>query len=148
MSGPHTDLRLMNARSAGYDPYARHRCLQAIRGCAAEVHAMHLIRRGSRQYVLVSTSAAHYRCLYTEALRDGCVGGFKDAAGFPAPKAADGVRAGHALLVAQEHAERVIETVPAYAGFEPVEIPRGLALALAARSCRQGRTHWPQLARA
>jgi Protein of unknown function (DUF2750) len=48
--------------------------------------------------------------------------GIKDAAGFPAPKAADGVRA-MPFWSLKSRAERVIETVPPYAGFEPVEIP-------------------------
>ena len=69
----------------------------------------------------MSTSAAQSAEFYVEALREGRVWGIKDGAGFPAPKNADGVRA-MPFWSLQSRAERIIETVSAYTGFEPVEI--------------------------
>jgi len=60
--------------------------------------------------------------LLREALREGLVRGIKDAGGFPAPLAADGIRA-MPFWSLKSRVDRIIETVPDYAGFEPVEIP-------------------------
>ncbi len=70
----------------------------------------------------VSVSAAQADAFYTEVLREGVVWGVKDAGGFPAPLGADGVRA-MPFWSLRSRAERILEAVPAYAEFEPVEIP-------------------------
>ena len=70
----------------------------------------------------MTTSAAQSSAFYVEALREGLVWGIKDAGGFPAPLAADGIRA-MPFWSLKSRVDRIIETVPDYAGFEPVEIP-------------------------
>jgi hypothetical protein len=70
----------------------------------------------------MSISAAQADAFYTEALHEGSVWGIKDSAGFPAPEGADAIRV-MPFWSRRSRAERVIATVPAYAGFEPEPIP-------------------------
>jgi hypothetical protein len=72
--------------------------------------------------VRVSTSAAQAAAFYREAIREGAVWGVKDDGGFPAPLNGEGVRAMPFWSLASR-AERVIQNVAAYAGFEAVQIP-------------------------
>jgi hypothetical protein len=69
----------------------------------------------------VSIAAAHAARFYREVAENRCLWTIRDAGGFPAPLGPDGTRA-QPFWSSQERAERVIRTVPAYAGFEVVEI--------------------------
>ena len=69
----------------------------------------------------MSVSAAHAAAFRKEALSHGVVWGIRDAEGFPAPRNPDGERA-MPFWSLRSRAQKVIETVPAYAGFEPVEL--------------------------
>ena len=70
----------------------------------------------------MTLSAAQADAFYSEALREGSVWGIKDAAGFPAPEGSGSTRA-MPFWSLRSRAERIIETVPAYGGFEPEAIP-------------------------
>lgn len=70
----------------------------------------------------VSTSAAQAAAFYREAIREGAVWGVKDDGGFPAPMNGEGIRA-MPFWSLRSRAEKVIQGVPAYVGFEPVRIP-------------------------
>jgi hypothetical protein len=70
----------------------------------------------------VSISAAQADAFYRESLEAGEVWGVQDASGFPAPETVDGGRA-MPFWSKRSRAERVVATVPAYAGFEVVSIP-------------------------
>ncbi len=70
----------------------------------------------------VSISAAHADAFYAESMETGEVWAVRDASGFPAPDTADGARA-MPFWSKRSRAERVVTTVPAYAGFEVVAIP-------------------------
>jgi hypothetical protein len=70
----------------------------------------------------VTASAAQAVAFYTEALAHGQVWGVRDANGFPAPLNGEGVRA-MPFWSTKSRAERVVAKVPAFAGFEPVEVP-------------------------
>ncbi len=69
----------------------------------------------------MSTSAAHADAFYTEALSARTVWAVRDADGFPAPVNRDGVRA-MPFWSKRTRAERIVVGVPAYAGFEVVDI--------------------------
>ena len=70
----------------------------------------------------MSTSAAHAAAFYEEAARERTVWGIRDENGFPAPVNGSGERS-MPFWSLRSRAERVVEQVPAYAGFEVVEIP-------------------------
>ena len=70
----------------------------------------------------MSVSAAHASAFYAEAGEHQCVWGIRDGHGFPAPLNGDGERA-MPFWSLRSRAERVVSTVPAYAGFEVVEVP-------------------------
>lgn len=70
----------------------------------------------------VTTSAAQATAFYAEALASGVVWSVTDSSGFPAPANADGRRA-MPFWSAKSRADRVVATVPAYAGFDVVRIP-------------------------
>jgi len=53
--------------------------------------------------------------------KTGVVWTIKDEGGFPAPKTSSGQRA-HPFWSSRSRVERIIKNVPAYVGFEPVEI--------------------------
>lgn len=74
-----------------------------------------------RQNSGVTVSAAQASAFYREVLRDGQVWGIRDENGFPSPVNTDGFRA-MPFWSLRSRAERVIATVEAYAGFEPVPI--------------------------
>lgn len=69
----------------------------------------------------MSTSAAQAAAFYAEALREGSVWTLRDEGGFPAPVGPEGHRAMPSWSL-RTRAERTVATVPAYAGFEPVEV--------------------------
>ena len=70
----------------------------------------------------MSTSAAHAAAFYDEAVRERAVWGVRDAGGFPAPENGSGERS-MPLWSLRSRAERIVEQVEAYAGFDVVEIP-------------------------
>jgi hypothetical protein len=70
----------------------------------------------------MTLSAAHASSFYAEASTHGSVWGVRDANGFPAPPNGEGQRA-MPFWSLRSRAERVVQTVPAYAGFEVVEVP-------------------------
>lgn len=70
----------------------------------------------------VSPSAAQAAAFYTEAVREGSVWSIRDDGGFPAPMGPEGHRA-MPFWSLRTRADRAVATVPAYAGFEPAEIP-------------------------
>jgi hypothetical protein len=69
----------------------------------------------------MSTSAAQADAFYTEALSHQTVWTIRDSRGFPAPEGSDGRAMPFWSL--ESRAERVLESVPAYGGFEIVAIP-------------------------
>lgn len=73
----------------------------------------------------MSQSAAQADAFFTEALRSQKVWTVRDAAGFPAPVNADGLRA-QPFWSSQSRAERIVESVAAYAGMEVIEIGIGV----------------------
>ena len=70
----------------------------------------------------MSVSAAHASEFYDESLREAAAWGVRGVDGFPAPRNSDGVRA-MPFWSLRTRVERIIATVDAYAGLEPVEIP-------------------------
>lgn len=66
-------------------------------------------------------SAAHAAAFYSEVAMARRVWGIKDSDGFPAPKSSDGGRA-MPFWSSERRAIIIVETVPAYNGFEPVSI--------------------------
>jgi hypothetical protein len=69
----------------------------------------------------MSVSAAHAWAFYDEVRLHGSLWGIRDAAGFPAPPNPDGERS-MPFWSLRSRAEKVITTVPAYEGFELVEL--------------------------
>ena len=70
----------------------------------------------------MSLSAAHSAAFRLEAPREGRVWSIRDAAGHPAPEDEAGRRA-MPFWSKPSRAERVVGAVPAYRGFDVVEIP-------------------------
>ena len=70
----------------------------------------------------MSTAAAHAAAFFRDAVRTGRVWTVRDASGFPAPLLPGGRRA-MPFWSTPGRVRRVIARVPAYASFEPVEIP-------------------------
>lgn len=70
----------------------------------------------------MSTSAAQASSFYLEAIREQTVWGIRDDGGFPAPLNGSGDRA-MPFWSLESRAERIVETVVAYAGFSVVAIP-------------------------
>ena len=70
----------------------------------------------------MSIGAAHADAFYVEVLRNGEVWGIRDDGGFPAPENSDGQRA-MPFWSLRSRAERVIETVDAFAEFAAEAIP-------------------------
>lgn len=69
----------------------------------------------------MSVSAAQAASFYSEVVAHGSVWTIRDERGYPAPLGASGERV-QPFWSLQSRAKRVIGTVPAYAGFESVEI--------------------------
>jgi hypothetical protein len=69
----------------------------------------------------VSVSAPQADAFYAEALRERKVWTLRDAAGFPAPINGDGLRS-QPFWSLRSRAERIRESVPAYAEMEVVEL--------------------------
>lgn len=72
----------------------------------------------------MSVVAAQADAFYSEVLAGERVYGIRDDGGFPAPKNGSGARA-MPFRSKSSRAERVIATVPAYAGMQMVEIELG-----------------------
>jgi len=70
----------------------------------------------------MSLSAAHAAAFRREVPGEGRVWSIRDSGGFPAPADASGVRA-MPFWSKQSRAQRVVSAVPAYRGFDVVEIP-------------------------
>jgi hypothetical protein len=68
----------------------------------------------------MTQAAAQATAFYQEVARNGNVWTIKDAFGIPAPASADGRAMPFWSSLAR--AERVVKTVPAYAGFRPLEL--------------------------
>lgn len=66
-------------------------------------------------------TAAHTRRFFTEATRDCAVWTINDENGFPAPVGEGGIRVAP-FWSSRSRVETIIETVPAYSDFHPVEI--------------------------
>ena len=73
----------------------------------------------------MSVSAAQAAAFYSEILKNGQVWAIRDSGGIPAPLNGDGDRS-MPFWSLRSRAEKVIANVPAYADFEPVEIPLGI----------------------
>ena len=84
-------------------------------------------RGGGGQTTGVNTvpAAANAAAFVAEALRHGEVWASRDEGGFPAPTGEAGERV-MPFWSTRRRAERVIATVPAYRGFEPVALPAGV----------------------
>jgi hypothetical protein len=78
--------------------------------------------RDIRHYARVTVSAAQADAFYVEVLEGGEVWTVKDADGFPAPQGTCGARA-MPFWSRRSRVQRIIDTVPAYQGFEPTSIP-------------------------
>lgn len=70
----------------------------------------------------MSISGAHADAFFQEVLREGQVWAIRDSAGIPAPQGAGGART-MPFWSLPSRAEKVINTVRAYAGFETFSIP-------------------------
>lgn len=69
----------------------------------------------------MSLSAAHVAAFIAEATSNGSVWAIRDSNGYPAPKGSDGERA-MPFWSTRSRAQKIIDTVPSYAGFEPDEL--------------------------
>lgn len=69
----------------------------------------------------MSQSAAQATAFFKEVSESGIVWAIKDESGFPAPIGESGVRA-MPFWSSQSRAQTVIQNVPAYKGFVPVEL--------------------------
>lgn len=69
----------------------------------------------------MSQSASQASVFYKEVAQAGKVWTIKDSGGFPAPKGSDGKRA-QPFWSSLSRVQKIIKTVPGYAGFEPFEI--------------------------
>lgn len=69
----------------------------------------------------MSQSASQAAAFYRDAVKSQTVWTLRDAGGYPAPKNREGVRA-QPFWSSRSRAEKIVATVPAYAGFEVVEV--------------------------
>ncbi|MBN9361249.1 MULTISPECIES: DUF2750 domain-containing protein [unclassified Devosia] len=69
----------------------------------------------------MSISAAHSAAFFSEVVASAAVWGIRDNGGFPVPVSADGART-MPFWSTRNRAEQVIQTVPAYAGFQPERV--------------------------
>lgn len=69
----------------------------------------------------MSISSAHAASFYKEVAASGRLWTVRDEKGFPAPPNGEGKRA-MPFWSSKSRAERIIASVPAYAGFEPYEL--------------------------
>jgi hypothetical protein len=69
----------------------------------------------------MSQAASQAWAFYREVAKSRVVWTVRDAGGFPAPMTSDGKRA-QPFWSSRSRVERIIKSVPAYAGFEPYEI--------------------------
>jgi hypothetical protein len=76
----------------------------------------------------VSQAASQAAAFYRQSVENGAVWTVRDDDGYPAPKNSDGRRA-QPFWSSRSRVERIIENVPAYAGFEPEEVPLDAFLA-------------------
>lgn len=78
-------------------------------------------RCGSRHHEAVSVSAAMVEAFFSELTVAGSVWAVRDAEGYPAPVNDDGVRV-MPFWSKRSRAEKVVLGVPAFAGFDVVEL--------------------------
>jgi len=69
----------------------------------------------------MNASAAQADAFYREALEHGTVWSVRDAGGFPAPETPEGRAMPFWSL--ESRVQKIVESVPAYSGFEVVSIP-------------------------
>ena len=69
----------------------------------------------------MTQAGAQAWAFYREVATKRVVWTIRDDGGFPAPKTGDGTRA-QPFWSSRSRVERIIKTVPAYAGFEPYEV--------------------------
>jgi hypothetical protein len=69
----------------------------------------------------MSQAASQAWAFYRDVAKNGRLWTVRDKGGFPAPKTSDGKRA-QPFWSSLSRVQRIIKTVPAYAGFEPYEI--------------------------
>lgn len=72
----------------------------------------------------MSQAASQAWAFYRDVAKNRAVWTIRDKDGYPAPKTSSGQRA-QPFWSTLARVEKIIETVPAYAGFEPVEISWG-----------------------
>ena len=70
----------------------------------------------------MTQAAAQAAAFFSEALASGAVWTLKDEGGYPAPKTSSGQRA-QPFWSKESRARKIVDTVPAYAGFSVVAIP-------------------------
>ena len=70
----------------------------------------------------MSQAASQAAAFCEQSLKNGAVWTLRDEGGFPAPENRDGRRA-QPFWSSRSRVERIIKNVPAYSGFEPVEVP-------------------------
>ena len=70
----------------------------------------------------MSQAASQAWAFYRDVARTRTVWTVRDDAGYPAPSTSSGKRA-QPFWSSRSRVERIIKSVPAYAGFRPVEIP-------------------------
>ena len=69
----------------------------------------------------MSQSASQAAAFYRDAAKSKTVWTLRDAGGYPAPKNREGVRA-QPFWSSRSRLEKIVATVPAYSGFEIVEV--------------------------
>jgi hypothetical protein len=70
----------------------------------------------------VSQAASQAAAFYRQSVENNAVWTVRDEGGYPAPENREGRRA-QPFWSSRSRVERIIESVPAYNGFEPEEIP-------------------------
>lgn len=70
----------------------------------------------------MSQAASQAAAFYRQSVENDAVWTVRDEGGYPAPENREGRRA-QPFWSSRTRVERIIETVPAYSGFEPEEIP-------------------------
>jgi hypothetical protein len=69
----------------------------------------------------MSTASSHAHAFYRQVAKTGELWTIRDSQGFPTPKSSDGKRA-HPFWSSLSRVNKIISSVPAYAGFEPYHL--------------------------
>jgi hypothetical protein len=113
------------AHSEEVAEHRRHRLVGREDRREADVSARRSNRAVARPHSIyavgVSAAAANAARFYREVARTGRLWTIRDAGGYPAPLGSDGVRA-QPFWSSQKRAARIVERIPAYAGFNVVPI--------------------------